>query len=191
MIEGLGVPYRDTRADELSWVLGLPAQPAHAVLVVAAGRLAVELRVLGASHQVLLRRQDVDRAPVELSETVACLTGWPPGLPGSIDSNRGDVDYHFATEVRRHAGAAQFDADVAALLEQYAGDPNALIGRFPGHPLAVTVLAASGGPDGGSGDPADPGDDAACWSTWHAYPAQSEIVRTDTTVRVRTSRSER
>ena len=49
----LAVPYRDTRAQDLRWSLSLPVQPALATRTVRLGGLVLELRLLGASHQVL------------------------------------------------------------------------------------------------------------------------------------------
>ena len=50
----LVAPYRDTRAEDLCWSLTLPVQPALAVRTVRLGPFVLELRLLGASHQVLV-----------------------------------------------------------------------------------------------------------------------------------------
>lgn len=176
MIAGLRVPYRDTSADALCWVFGLPVQPAHAVLDVPVGPHRLQLRILGASHQVLLRNGRGPAAAVALSETVACLPGAPPGLPDRAERRTDGLRYRLSTEVHRCATAADFDAEVTKLLATYRADARALVGRFPGHPLAVTVLAA---------EPA-PVPSQVRWSSWHAYPGQREIVRTGTTVELET-----
>src|SRR4051812_50215599 len=69
MLADLDVPYADTGAHMLSFALGLAPQDALAVLPVERGGLRIELRLLGASHQVLA-------GPV--SETGACLPGSGP-----------------------------------------------------------------------------------------------------------------
>ena len=75
----LVVPYRDTRAQDLCWSLNLPVQPALAVRSVRLGGLILELRLLGASHQVLVWAQD-GTEPLCV-ETVACLPGLAEQLP--------------------------------------------------------------------------------------------------------------
>src|SRR6476660_8830958 len=59
MLTTLETAYTDTRAGDLAWCLGKDALPALAVLGVRIGetrglRADVELRLLGASHQVLV-----------------------------------------------------------------------------------------------------------------------------------------
>jgi hypothetical protein len=171
MIAGLEVPYRDTSADALCWVLGLPVQRAHAVLDVRVGRLTVQLRVLGASHQVLLRDDDAPAAE-GLSETVACLPGAPAGLPPRVETLTDGLDYRLTSDVRQLATPADFDTEVSGRLDRYRTEPHALVGSFPGHPFALTVLVA---------DP-EPAEGQARWSTWHTYPRHREIVSTSTTV---------
>src|SRR3546814_7701798 len=67
------VPFRVVRDAARRWALDLPAREALATKVISLGDGAgahapvVELRVLGASHQVLVRTSDE-----EFSETVAC-----------------------------------------------------------------------------------------------------------------------
>ena len=75
MLVTIATAYADTTSADLSFALGLPAQPAlHVLELAAGGGLALELRLLGASHQVRL----ADR----VSETVACL---PDTTPFQID----------------------------------------------------------------------------------------------------------
>lgn len=121
MLVSLDIPYADSTAGDLSFALGLPLLPALHV-----HRLSedLELRLLGASHQVVAGG---------LVETVACLPGRPAHLPPSVD----DPGYRFTATVTRLDRAV-----TAALWRDLAGDPRALVGVFPGDPDAVTALRA-------------------------------------------------
>ena len=146
----LAVRFADVRADALRWQLGLAPQPALAVHRVRRAGRTVELRVLGASHQVV-----VDGA---WSETVACL-GEGCVLPQR--ARRGP--YRLVSRVD------PFDGDrLAAVLRQLARRDDALVGVFPGETLAVTALAL------------DRRTDRLGWRTWHAYPQTGELVVTRT-----------
>jgi hypothetical protein len=155
----LDIPYADTTAADLSFALGLPALPALHVLAVPAAGL--ELRLLGASHQVVLAGRCV--------ETVACLPGRAPHLPAAVDDPV--FGYRFTAEVRRLA-PADMAAEVAAITTRLAGDSDGLIGVFPGDPYAVTGLLAR----------VDPAAGTVGWRTWHAYPQTGELVVTATEV---------
>ncbi|MEJ3743404.1 DUF2617 family protein [Actinomycetes bacterium KLBMP 9797] len=121
MLVRLDVPYADSTAGDLSFALGLPVLPALHTLRLSA---TLELRLLGASHQVVAG---------DLVETVACLPGRAPHLPPSVD----DPGYRFAATVER------LDRTVAAALwRDLVRDPRALVGVFPGDPDAVTALRA-------------------------------------------------
>jgi uncharacterized protein DUF2617 len=161
MLAMLDTPYTDSRADDLSFALGLPPLPALATLpLVCAGR-AVELRLLGASHQILADG---------LSETVACLpAGQGRPLPGRIGRTLPDGrSYDFTATTVTHDSDAAFGRAVAELRENLAGRAEALTGTFPGSPHAVTALALE--PEAGAA--------AMGWRTWHAYPQTREIVMT-------------
>jgi hypothetical protein len=138
------VPYADTRPDDLSFALGLPLHE------LAVGGL--RLRLLGASHQV---------AWAGGVETVACLPGRPPHLPGT--SQGGPPGYRFSSSVQPLDRPA-----AAALWRDLADRPDALVGVFDGDPDAVTALLAT--PDG--------------WATWHAYPQTGQLVGTRTVLAV-------
>lgn len=155
MLVRIDTPYADTTAGDLSFALGLPELPALHVLAIPAAGLA--LRLLGASHQVVLADRCV--------ETVACLPGQPASLPTAVS----DGGYRFTASVRR-LDPAGMSREVARLRAGLAGDPYALIGVFPGGPDAVTGLRAEfeAGVVG--------------WRTWHAYPQTGELVCTRTTV---------
>lgn len=169
----LHTPYSDTRADALCFTLGLPPLDALATLSVVHAGVPVELRLLGASHQVIA-------GPV--SETVACLPGRSGSLPGGLVQTVGDWSYEFTAEVRAHE-PGRFEAAVDGIAELIRHRTDALSGTFPGSPYAVTALLFEP-PAPGSGDPAGDmtggtvGGTTLGWSTWHAYPQNREIVIT-------------
>lgn len=158
----LRVAYADVRPGDLAWRLGLEPQPALAALRVPVGPCDVELRLLGASHQVLLR---VHGAPA-CSETVASADGGE--LPPRAVRVLHGAAYAFSSDVRALA-PDEFSATVAALRADLADRDDALIGTFPGLPDALTGLRVE--PDG------------VGWRTWHTYPQTSELVVTRSLVR--------
>ena len=139
MLTTIETAYTDTRAGDLAWCLGKDALPALAVLGVRIGRVGglradVELRLLGASHQVL-----VDAGQGGCSETVACLPGSQAPLPFGVARRVGAWDYEFAARIenlsqRSFAGRAQ------ELLALVADHPHGLAGTFPGDPHAFTAM---------------------------------------------------
>ncbi|MEU4677346.1 DUF2617 family protein [Micromonospora sp. NPDC023737] len=168
MLVTLDAPYVDTSAADLSLARDDVERPAlHVLDLVLPGPIRLELRLLGASHQVVLRSGDS-----RLTETVACLPGRPPELPATVlDEATG---YRFVATVLRPPGSGLRDR-VAALRAELAADTLALVGVFPGDPDAVTALAVrSGLPDG-----------TVAWRTWHAYPQTNELVLTETVVALR------
>ncbi|MFG2106111.1 DUF2617 family protein [Micromonospora chersina] len=161
MLVALDAPYVDTRAADLSLVLGGPERPAlHVREVTLPGGLRLRLRLLGASHQVICG---------DLTETVACLPGRPPHLPDALHDET--AGYRFTATVLRPAGDG-LRIRVAALRAELADDPYALVGVFPGDEDAVTALAVRPAPPDGS----------VAWRTWHAYPQTNELVLTETVV---------
>lgn len=173
MLVCLDTPYVDTSAADLTLELGGPERPALHVLDLALpGRVRLRLRLLGASHQVVLRATTAvgdDPAEVELTETVACLPGRPPELPATVHDE--STGYRFTATVLRPTGA-ELSTRVAALRAELTDDPYALVGVFPGDPDAVTALAVRPDPPAGT----------VRWRTWHAYPQTSELVLTETVV---------
>lgn len=175
MLVTLDAPYEDTSAADLSLALTTPERPALHVLDLTvpqsslAGTGGLRLRLLGASHQVVL-----DLPDGQLIETVACLPGRPAELPSALDDAA--TGYRFAARVLR-LDPAQMSVRVGALRRELADDPYALVGVFPGGPNAVTALRAR------VGDPATGG--RISWDTWHAYPQTGELVETETVVNVR------
>ncbi|MFB4304043.1 DUF2617 family protein [Actinomadura sp. NTSP31] len=180
----LDTPYQDARADGLSFALGLPPLDALAVLPVERAGLTVQLRLLGASHQVIAG---------PLSETVACLEGDAAApLPGSAATTLTGWTYHFTATTAVHDDDAAFARAVDAVCARLADRGDALTGAFPGSRHAVTALALDGAPPGmfpagrfpagRAPDGATPGGTGpragVGWRTWHAYPQTREIVMT-------------
>jgi hypothetical protein len=159
VLSPLTVPFVDARASALSWWLGddAPAPLATLVLTGAAGRL--ELRLLGASHQVVASAGSA-RCP----EVVACGPATSL-LPAAHDGDVGGARYRFRSATTAYPPAAL--SRVARDLRRRAGGaPDALVGVFPGSPDALTVLTGRERRGGWS------------WSSWHVYPAAGEVVRT-------------
>ncbi|TYK49210.1 DUF2617 family protein [Actinomadura decatromicini] len=174
----LDAPYADARADALSFALGLPPLDALAVLAVEHAGLTVELRLLGASHQVIAG---------PLSETVACLPGGADPLPGRASTDLPGWAYDFAATTAAHSDATAFGRAVEAVCARLDGRGDALTGDFPGSRHAVTALALEHAPvrSAGAAKPArdralDPAveETGIGWRTWHAYPQTREIVMT-------------
>jgi hypothetical protein len=163
----IDTPYADTTAADLSFALGLPEQPALHVLDLDVPGAALRLRLLGASHQVVLRT-----AATELVETVACLPGRAAALPSTAHERA--IGYRFASSViRLHPD--EISARVAVLRRTLADDPYALVGVFPGGADAITALQVSVESPRAAGT-------HVRWRTWHAYPQAGELVETETVV---------
>ncbi|MFI6577615.1 DUF2617 family protein [Nocardiopsis sp. NPDC050513] len=168
MRASISTPFVDTRADDLVWTLSRPVVEALAVRTVERPGLRVRLRVLGASHQVVVERDSGDGTG-PLVETVACLPGFTGGLPGIADlPSWGHGDYRFTSTVETLApdGLAR---RIDLLRDEVADSPGGLYVTFPGDPLAVTALHLN--PEAALG-----------WRTWHAYPQSGELVSTTTSV---------
>lgn len=164
MLTTLHTAYTDTRADDLAWALGREPLPALAVLDLELSGAKLQLRLLGASHQVLL-----DEKQGNCSETVACMPGSSTPLPLGVAKRLGDWEYEFAARVetlsnRSFAGRAQ------ELLALVADHPLGLAGTFPGSPHAFTAMLAQRL------------DGQVRWRTWHAYPQEGRLVITRTRV---------
>ncbi|MGW7417541.1 DUF2617 family protein [Streptomyces sp. NPDC054863] len=168
MLTTLKTDYTDTCASDLAWALGREPLSALAVLDLELLGAKLQLRLLGASHQVLLEEGDG-----YCSETVACIPGSRTPLPLGVSKQVGDWDYEFAARVETLSDAA-FAGRAQELLALVADHPNGLAGTFPGSPHAFTALLAQ-----------REGEGQVSWRTWHAYPQEGQLVVTRTRVGVR------
>ncbi|GAA4796946.1 DUF2617 family protein [Streptomyces ziwulingensis] len=164
MLTTLNTVYTDTRAADLAWALGREPLPALAWLDLELDRSKIQLRLLGASHQVLLEEERGT-----CSETVACMPGSRTPLPLGVAKRVGDWEYEFAAHVEvlspgSFAGRAQ---ELLALVSEH---PHGLVGVFPGSPYAFTALLAQRHAG------------QVHWRTWHAYPQEGQLVATRTRV---------
>lgn len=159
MLADLAVPFVDTRAAGLSWWLG-DAPDALAVLVLPGPSGPLELRLLGASHQVVGYS-----GGARVAEVVACRPGPTGTLPGSASRRLDGADYRFASATRSYDESG-LRRTALGLRRRHALDERSLVGAFPGSPDALTVLAAR------------PLRTGWAWRTWHVYPGSREIVRT-------------
>jgi hypothetical protein len=153
--------FADSRAADLSLAYGLPRLPALGTHLVVLHGIEVELRVLGASHQVILGAW---------SETVACLPDRADTLPAREESDVNGLLVQFGSQTLQ-LGELALAERVDAIAGDCAADPQALVGVFPGAPFAITALRAWEEKDG------------TAWRTWHAYPGTGELVETRTVVR--------
>jgi hypothetical protein len=164
MLKTLSTTYTDTRAGDLAWCLGKDPLPALAVLDLELGprrsSVQVQLRLLGASHQVLL-----DAPQGRCSETVACMPGSTDPLPIAVTKRIGTWDYEFAARTDT-LSRGSFAGRAQQLLALVADHPNGLAGIFPGAPHAFTAMIVQNIEVG------------VRWRTWHAYPQEGRLVAT-------------
>lgn len=144
-------PFADTTPADLSHSLIRRELPAIATMQIG----PIEMRVLGASHQIIAGRW---------IETVAC----DDRKPGRLPARTQEPGYSFTSSIsRRNRG--DLEAHVTALKEATHAHPGGLAVAFAGDPLAITAIQATV-----SGN-------IARWKTWHVYPNTSEIVTTRST----------
>ncbi|WP_069813840.1 DUF2617 family protein [Streptomyces sp. TP-A0874] len=167
MLKTLKTAYSDTRAADLAWCLGSDPLPALAVLDLRLGAADVQLRLLGASHQVI-----VEEEWGSCSETVACMPGSRTPLPGGLAERVGPWEYEFAARVE-NLSAGSFARRAQELLALVADHPQGLAGTFPGAPHAFTAILAQRHQD------------QLRWRTWHAYPQEGRLVATRSRVGTR------
>ncbi|MET7514185.1 DUF2617 family protein [Streptomyces sp. NPDC005480] len=168
MLTTLNTAYTDTRADDLAWALGREPLPALATLDLELAGARLQLRLLGASHQVLLEEERGT-----CSETVACIPGSSTPLPLGVAKRMGDWEYEFAAHVE-NLSKGSFAGRAQELIALVSDHPNGLAGVFPGSPHAFTALLAHRQ------------EGQVHWRTWHAYPQEGQLVVTRTRVGVRT-----
>ncbi|MEU9641741.1 DUF2617 family protein [Streptomyces sp. NPDC048188] len=166
MLTTLTTAYTDTRAADLAWALGREPLPALARLDIELTGAQLQLRLLGASHQVLLEEERGT-----CSETVACLAGSSTPLPLGVAKRVGDWEYEFAARVEVMTPGS-FAARAQELLALVSDHPHGLAGVFPGSPHAFTALLARRH------------EGQVHWRTWHAYPQEGRLVATRTRVGV-------
>lgn len=169
MIATLEVAFRDTRAHDLALTLrfdDVPPRPSLTTVRCDVSGLAVELRVLSGSHEARLVG-----AGVAVSEVVGCDESPAHGLPSHVARSLTSGTYAFRSTTDR-LDPAGFDCAARDLVAELGGDAHSVLGRFPGHPNAMTGLAVRA-VDGG-----------VAWRTWHLYPQQCECVRTETRITV-------
>ncbi|NLU68587.1 DUF2617 family protein [Streptomyces sp. HNM0574] len=173
MLTTLKTAYTDTRAGHLAWALGREPLPALARLDLELGGASVQLRLLGASHQVLIEEDNGT-----CSETVACIPGSATPLPLGVSERIGDWEYEFAARVEE-LSEGSFAGRAQELIALVAEHPYGLVGTFPGDPHAFTALLAQR--QGGQ----------VHWRTWHSYPQERRLVTTRTRAGLRRSRPQR
>jgi hypothetical protein len=169
MLTTLNTAYTDTCAADLAWALGRGPLPALATLDLDLLGARLELRLLGASHQVLLEEEGGS-----CSETVACIPGSSTPLPLGVSERIEGWEYEFAARVE-HLTQGRFAGRAQELLALVSDHPNGLAGVFPGSPYAFTAMLAQRDEDGVG----------VRWRTWHAYPEEGQLVVTRTRVGLR------
>jgi hypothetical protein len=167
MLRTLTTSYTDTRAADLVWALGREPLPALATLDLQLSGAQIQLRLLGASHQVILKE-----ARGICSETVACLPDSSASLPLGVAKRLGEWEYEFAACIET-LSPGQFAGRAQELLALVSDHPHGLAGIFPGSPHAFTALLAQRH------------EGHVHWRTWHAYPQEGELVATRTRVGIR------
>lgn len=168
-----GVPFEDASPDDLTFSTDAPRLPALAVRRAEPAGLpgtVLELRVLGASHQVALERDGH-----EWIETLACRPGHDPFLP-TVLRRAGPApfaaDYETGCTVTGHSRRGLL-RQVERLLGTSRSAPHALVVRFAGDPSALTGVCAW--EDGAGG---------LLWRTWHVYPQVRRIVHSRSVLRL-------
>lgn len=161
MKASIATAFADSRAADLSLAYGLAPLPALSTHLVALPGARVELRVLGASHQVVLQI-----GGTHWSETVACLPDRRGRLPSHDQVDSGPLCSRFRAGCQR-LSPARFAEQVRVVARRCEQHPRALVGAFPGSALAITALLV---------DHRVP--DEVSWRSWHAYPQSGELVTT-------------
>ncbi|WP_341392606.1 DUF2617 family protein [Arthrobacter sp. G119Y2] len=146
-------PFADTTPADLSH--DLRREHLHALASKRIGDL--EIRVLGASHQIALG---------DWTETVACNPNRPAG---NLPRTTSEPGYTFTSRTKDYSRRA-LKEQVQALIAATERHPGGLAVAFAGDPLAVTAITA------------EVTNEIARWKTWHVYPNTGEIVATQSTL---------
>lgn len=164
MLVQLAVPFADASAVHLRWLLCASNARPLATMSLGLGEVELHLAVLGASHEIEARLPGGGPACVE---SVTCDAAAGSSLPERAERDLGRFRYRFRSLVVR-LDAEALSSRARALHQRLAPDRRALVASFPGHPDALTGLAAR------------PFARGVAWWTWHIYPASGEVVRTST-----------
>ncbi len=156
MLTELPVAYDNVHAAALAFTLDEPPHEPLAVRPLRVGGVEVELRLLGAAHQVVAG---------PLVETVAALPGLPGPLPYDLRRDVTGWSYRFTADVYRR-DAADFARAVTFLRSYLADRTDAIAASFPREPDAIAGIALKAVRRG------------LCWRAWHTYPRHREIVVT-------------
>ncbi len=158
----IDAPFRDAAAGDLRWHLGAPLEAPLATLAVVFGEVTLELRVLAASHSVLLQA-----GGTEVCEVVGVLPGETGRelprverreLPGAL--------YTIDSVVQPYDVAA-----VDRLINDVADSPYGIVAEPSGEPGGVTAITAGTSVLR-----------TVWWRTWHAYPKAGQTVVTTSRV---------
>lgn len=143
----------DIHPSRLRVTFGGPALPAVATRRVTVAGTVVEAAILSASHAIRT-------ADGQALETLACGTGGEhPADTDAMIATPTDV-WHLAFRYSESPIDARHLTRLVTRLRMFA-----FVHTFPGHPDAVTAIAAR-----------DRG-----WSTWHCYPEYGRVARSVTT----------
>ena len=160
MFVELTAGYCDTSAGELGWSVEIGPLRALATRRLDFAPFQIELRLLGASHQIAVWLAGT-AGPLCL-ETVACLPQQTVPLPRTAECELDGWLYTIESDVRT-CSAAEFGERVAGI-ERCAGQ--GLAGRYPGIPGALTAIVIR------------PWQSGLWWTTWHTYPQDCQIATT-------------
>lgn len=164
MLTTLTTAYSDTRAGDLAWALGREPLPALATRELQLDGARLQLRLLGASHQVLMEEDGG-----ACSETVACIPGSSTPLPLGVAKQIDGWEYEFAARVET-LSRGSFAGRAQELLALVADHPHGLAGTYPGAPNAFTAVLVQRHAG------------QVRWRTWHSYPQEGRLVYTRTRV---------
>lgn len=158
-------PFLDARAADLRLVIGpVDGTSLRPALATRPGPVffeyATELRVLGASHQVVLRTPQWAWA-----ETLACDTGPTTAHPSESDSLIAPGLRHRVTVAVEQAHTqGDFGARADEIDRRCRAHDISLVVRFAGDALAFTAIGATVDAD------------VLRWETWHLFPENADIV---------------